>query len=271
MRRGLLVTAFVFALALVGGAASAHFHTFLPDGPDAYGALGQKLTWTYFWGHPYEFIVFDAGLPNVYVVSPDGAKHPLKLSPKAIKDPETGKQRKGFSFAYTPEAIGDSWLVLEAPAIPIEEEGEAVQDYVKECVHVMAQKGWDRVLGLPIELVPTTCPYGLEPGFAFKARAYLNGKPLAGAYVEIEKFNGFHVGEDMLPKDRFGNENVPMITRVAKTDVNGYVVCTLDEPGWWMVSVSAESGQVEAGGKKYPRVLRGGLWVHVEKALQLRR
>jgi len=40
---------------------------------------------------------------------------------------------------------------------------------------------------------------------------------------------------------------------------------TLDEPGWWMVSVSAESGSVTVDGRRFPRLLRGGVWVHVEE------
>jgi len=258
----LLMALMTFATA---GPALAHFHTFWPDTHSGYGMPGERIAWQYFWGHPYEMILFDALKPNVYVVTPEGKKQPLALQPATMLDPETSRTRRTYTFAYEPATVGDSWLVLEAPPYPIEEEGEAVQDYVKQCVHVMAQKGWDRRLGLPIELVPLTMPYGLEAGFCFKARAYLDGRPLADATVEIEKFNGFHVREDALPVDEFGMENVPMVTRVAKTDANGYVTCTLDEPGWWMVSVSAESGTVTVDGTEYPRVLRGGLWVPVEK------
>jgi len=260
-RNSLVVT--LTTLCLAAGIAYGHFHTYWPDSPNGYGSPGTRVTWQYFWGHPYEFIVFDAQRPDFYMVTPDGKKENVTVQPAKIRDVESGKMRDAFTVGYTPEEIGDYWLVLEGPAIPIEEEGEAVQDYVKECLHVMAERGWDRRIGLPIELVPLTRPYGLEAGFAFKARAYLDGKPLPDATVEIEKFNGYHPAK--LPTDQFGMEDVPMMTRVAKTDANGYVTYTLDEPGWWMVSVSAESGKVSIGGKQYPRVLRGGLWVHVEK------
>ncbi len=260
----------VVAVLLSCGTALGHFHTFWPDSPNCYGRLGEKITYQYFWGHPYEMVLFDAEEPTLYVVTPDGGKETIVPAPVEMKDPETGGMRRAFAFAYTPESLGDCWIVLEAPAYAIEEEDEAVQDYVKQCIHVMAEQGWDRPVGLPIELVPLTRPYGLEAGFAFTAQALLDGKPLAGATVEIEKFNGFHVGEDALPEDQFGTEDVPMITRVAKTDAHGYVTYTLDEPGWWMISVSSESGTVTAGGKEYPRVLRGGLWVHVGDRFTLR-
>jgi cobalt/nickel transport protein len=247
------------------GAAQGHFHTFWPDSPNGYGALGERITWQYFWGHPYEMILFDAEAPRIYVVSPDGQKADLAPVPVEMEDPGTGQMRAAFTFSHAPEAIGDSWLVLEAPPCPIAEEGAAVKDYVKQCVHVMAETGWERGLGLPIELVPLTRPYGLEAGFAFTARAYLDGEPLAGSAVEIEKFNRFHVTAESLPKDQYGLEDVPMITRAARTDANGYVTVTLDEPGWWMISVAAESGTVSVDGQDWARVLRGGLWVHVEE------
>ncbi|MGD2174267.1 MAG: DUF4198 domain-containing protein [Candidatus Brocadiaceae bacterium] len=251
------------------GAVSAHFHTFWPDSPNGYGRPGQRVSWQYFWGHPYELIIFDAREPNVRAVTPDGGTVQLTPEPTEVRDPATGSTRRAFTFSYTPEALGDTWIVLEAPPLPIEEEGEAVKDYVKQCVHVMAERGWDEPVGLPVEMVPLTRPYGLEEGFAFTARALLNGEPLPDAAVEIEKFNGFYVDEEMLPTDQFGTEDVPMITRAAKTDAGGYVTATLDEPGWWVISVSAESGTVSLEGETYPRVLRGCLWVHVEKKLTL--
>jgi cobalt/nickel transport protein len=247
------------------GLAHGHFHTLWPNSPNGYGRLGEVITWQYFWGHPYEMILFDAQQPVCYVATPDGERLGIPPTPTEMEDPLTGEMRRAFTFSHAPESIGDSWLVLEPPPYPIEEEGQAVQDYVKQCIHVMAEVGWDAELGLPIELVPLTRPYGLEPGFAFTARAYLDGEPLPDAMVEIEKFNGFHVAAEAVPKDQFGLENVPMVTRKAKTDANGYVTCTLDEPGWWMVAVSAEGSAVTIGKVQYPCVLRGCLWVHVEE------
>ncbi len=89
--------------------------------------------------------------------------------------------------------------------------------------------------------------------------------------MEIEKFNGFHVTGEMLPTDQWGTEDVPMITRAARTDAHGYVTYTLDEPGWWVICASAEKGTVSAGGEDYPRVLRGCLWLHVEEKLTIGR
>jgi len=270
MRKSVAAACVLVGLIVAGGMAFGHFQTFWPDTPNGYARLGEKVTWQYFWGHPYEMIVFDTPAPDVYAVTPAGEHQSVSVQATTMKDADTGKVRKVYALSYAPESLGDSWLVLAGKPTLIEEEEEVVQDYVKQCVHVMAEVGWDREIGLPIELVPLTRPYGLEEGFAFTARAYMDGKPLPGASVEIEKLNGFYVDGDTLPKDQFGMEDVPMITRAARTNVNGYVTYTLDEPGWWMVSVSAESGEATVEGKSYPRVLRGGLWVHVEKEFTVR-
>lgn len=256
----------VFVFGIMEG-VYAHFHTFWPeDNRNCYAKRRKEITFKYFWGHPYEQIIFDAPKPNFYVVKPDGKKDEVKLEKIQMKDEETGKMRTAYEVKYEPTALGDSYLCLEAPEILVEEEGMFWRDYVKAPIHVMAEVGWDKPVGLSIEMVPLTRPYGIEEGFVFKGQALYKGKPLANARVEIEKFNGFYVEGENLPTDQFGNEDVPMITRAAKTDANGYVVYTLDEPGWWMVSVAHEPEEmVEHNGKKYPVEVRGGLWVHVQE------
>lgn len=256
-----VMVAFVLATVSI---ARAHFHTFWPDKWHCYAKRGRTITWYYFWGHPYEKIVFDTKEPYFYVVKPDGGRDPVRSKASKMRDEETGKRRRTYEVMYEPTVIGDSYLCLESPAYFVEEEGLFLKDYVKQCIHVMAEQGWEKPVGMEIEIIPVTRPYGMEEGFVFKGQALFKGKPLAGAHVEIEKFNGFYVEEKNLPTDPYGMENVPMITRASKTDVNGYVVYTLDEPGWWMISVSHEDGKMTYKGRKYPVEKRGGLWIYVE-------
>jgi len=253
------------ALFSVMGVAGAHFHTFWPDNENGYARRGQLVSWDYFWGHPYEMVIFDANKPNFYVARPDGKRDSVELRQVQMKDEVTGKMRAAYKVRYKPMALGDSYLCLEAPLYMVEEAEIFWKDYVKQCIHVMAEEGWDEPVGMEIEMIPVTRPYGMEEGFVFKGQVLLKGEPLAGARVEIEKFNGFHVKTENLPTDQYGNENVSMITRVSKTDLNGYVVYTLDEPGWWMVSVSSQDGEINHEGRKFPLVNRGGLWIYVEK------
>ena len=244
---GLLTLAIGLFLTCATGVGLAHFNTIIPDTVDV--RRGKTVNFTYFWGHPYEHIVFDTEMPDsLKVLLPDG-------SSKDIKPEKAGKELK---FSYKPMQLGDHILYSDAPMYFIQEEDMYWQDYVKQIIHVSAQKGWDRKTGQTIEIVPLIRPYGLEPGFVFVGQAYLDGKPLEGASVEIEHYSPKPPREEDLPAEI-------MITRVAKTGPNGLIMYTLDEPGWWVIAVSAEHGKAKHNGQSYPVVVRGLFWIHVEQ------
>ena len=224
----------------------AHFNTIIPDKTDV--RRGREVNFIHFWGHPYEHIIFDTEIPNVLkVLTPDD---------KAV-DIKPEKDGQQLRFSYKPTQLGDHILYCDAPAYFIEEEELFWQDHVKQVIHVMAQSGWDRKTGQIIEIVPLIRPYGIEPGFVFVGQAFLDGKPLEGASVEIEKYLPKAPHENDLPDEA-------MITRAARTGPDGLIIYTLDEPGWWVIAVSAERGEMEHGGKSYPVEVRGLFWIHVE-------
>lgn len=268
-RAGLILAAAALCWAAAGfpGAAFAHFHTYWPKVTGCYGKPGETVTWQYFWGHPYEMIIYDAEEPKFFVVGPEGRKEPVIVKEVKLKDQESGQERRAYEVEYKPAAPGDYFLCLEGRPYFIPEEKLFWQDFVKEPWHVMAEKGWDRKVGLEVEIVPLTRPYGWPAGSVFKAQALFKGKPLKGETVEIEKFNGFFVPKDKLPQDRFGEENVPLITRVVKTDAQGYLTVSLDSPGWWVISVSCRDGKKIHEGQAHPVEKRGCLWVYMEPAV----
>ena len=122
MRKIVVLFVVLAALAAGAGSVSAHFQTFWPDSPNGYGKLGQQVSWQYFWGHPYEMVIFDAQRPGVYAVTPQGEKEKVSVEPAEMQDPATGLARKTFTFTYTPESLGDTWLVVEAPDGPLKVE-----------------------------------------------------------------------------------------------------------------------------------------------------
>lgn len=256
-------------VALIVGLCStlsghAHFHVYWPQTEGCYAKPGEVVKWQYFWGHPFEMIVYDALPPKFFVFTPQRKKDKVNVKEITLKDQASGKDRKAFEVEYTPPKPGDYYLCLESPAYFIPEEKAFWQDYVKEPLHVMAEKGWDQAVGLPVEIIPLTRPYGWPAGSVFKGKALAKNKALTRATVEIEKFNGFFVPRDKLPQDRLGEGNGPLITRTTKTDRMGYFVCSLDSPGWWILSVSAPGGKKVHERKTYPVEMRGCLLVYVE-------
>jgi cobalt/nickel transport protein len=260
----LVLAAALLGAGLLPGLAAAHFQIVWPQVEGCYGKPGETVKWRYVWGHPYEMIIYDAQAPKVFMANPQGKRDKVPLKEIIIADGATGKERKAYELEYQPAAPGDYYLCVEAPPYFIEEEKVFWQDFVKETWHVMAQKGWDQPVGMDIEIVPLTRPYGWPAGAAFQAQALFKGKPLPVVLVEMEKFNGFYVPKEKLPKDRLGEENEPLLTRTAKTDARGYLTVTLDSPGWWIIAVGHQDGKKTQDGKTYPVEKRGCLWVYAE-------
>ncbi|MCC7293145.1 MAG: DUF4198 domain-containing protein [Phycisphaerales bacterium] len=79
--------------------------------------------------------------------------------------------------------------------------------------------GFDRALGLPLELAPVQNPFAVKTGDKIAFKLLLNGKPLAGALVDAMSKRG----ESTTPPQS------------ARTDERGEVAFTLGEPGTWLL------------------------------------
>jgi cobalt/nickel transport protein len=232
----------------------AHFTMLLPNKPSL--KKGETVTLTYQWGHPFEHQLFNALAPVLVDFNPHlGFQPPIPSLEENFLTDGTRKVRV-FRLSYTPDERRDYVFLAETQPIWMEEEGMFFQDSVKVVVHVQAQRDWDHAFGKKFEIVPLTRPYGLQPGMVFQARALKDEKPLAGALVEIERYNP--VPPKVLPPDEH-------ITRTAKTDPNGIVTCTLTDPGWWCVAAQSDGSTARRDGKEVPVRKRAILWVHVDE------
>ncbi len=242
-RRSLLV-----ALLVVGPIAWAHFPIVTPSAP--FARKGEKTALTVAFGHPFEGDRAPAPPPAaVRVVAPSDAVHDLTpaLSPRG------GDADRRWVVEFTPAERGDHVFVVEGAPHP--HEGAAVVDLTKVVVNVSGvQQGWDRVLGLAVELEPLTRPYGLPVGATFRARARVAGEPAEGVRVEVEHLSPEAPAE--IPPE-------PFVTRVEKSGVGGELAVTLDRPGWWILSFAAAAGEVDVAGERLPRHARANLWVYV--------
>jgi cobalt/nickel transport protein len=256
----------VLVLAGVGlpAPAGAHFNMLLPERASA--RRGDAITFLYQWGHPFEHQLFDAPAPESLVVrAPDGRRTTPELREVAL--PAADRKVRGYRFGLTAERRGDYVLLLRTRPIWMPDEQEFLHDQVKVVLHVQAQRGWDAAVAsapesagahadLP-EVLPLTRPYGLRPGMAFQGQLQLQGKPLPGVLVEVERYNPTPPKE--MPPDE-------QITRVVKTDPNGIFTCTLPESGWWCMTGRREGGKAFRDGKAFPVIERATLWVYVAEA-----
>lgn len=248
---------FCFSFALFNpSSSSAHYHMLIPQ--SARTERDKPLSITLQWGHPFEHQIFDAARPeSIIVMSADGTKTDLSKSLDAIMVPAGDKKEaKAFRFRYTPRERGDFTIAAVMPPIWIEEEQVFWQDTVKVVLHVQSQKGWDAVFGHDLELVPLTRPYGLQSGMVFQVQALAKGKPLAGAMVEVERYNPIAPAE--LPEDE-------QITRRVKSDPNGIATCNLTDAGWWCITVERDAGQRERQGKMQRLRQRATFWIYADQ------
>jgi len=77
-----------------------------------------------------------------------------------------------------------------------------------------AGTGWDRVLGLELELVPERNPYDLKAGETLPVRLLYRGQPLAGALLKAVAANA---------------------EVSARSDSQGRAELRLDRPGLWLI------------------------------------
>jgi cobalt/nickel transport protein len=247
-------------LLILPASASAHYNMLLLSAPSV--ERGKEVTLTYQWGHPFEHELFDAPLPESFVVlAPDGKRTDLLKKLNKSTDKAGKKEVITYTIPFKPEEPGDYVFVLHALPIWMAAEGEFYQDTVKVVLHVQAQKGWDQRAEPGFELTPLTRPYGLVAGTVFQAqlaRRDVDSGPapdvLAASPVEIERYNA--VAPKTLPADEF-------ITRVVKTDNSGVVTCDLPDAGWWCLTASRDAGTKMHDGKMAPLRERTTFWVHV--------
>jgi cobalt/nickel transport protein len=258
------------ALLLVAATGSpAHFNMLLPQTASA--KKGEAVTFTYQFGHPFEHQLFDAPEPGYLAVYAPDAKPgdpgtDLRKALRKVALPAGGgKTVTAYQFQFTPASRGDYVFLLETPPIWMEEDGVFLQDWVKVVLHVQSQRGWDRFADeSALEFVPLTRPYGLQAGMVFQAQLLHKADTprgwgrvgLASTLVEVERFNATSPKE--LPPDE-------QITHTAKTDPNGVVSCTVNEPGWWCLTAARDGGKKERDGKPRPVRQRATLWVHVDE------
>jgi cobalt/nickel transport protein len=251
----------VLVLLCTTATSVAHYNMLLPD--KAWAQKGEKVTFTYQFGHPFEHELFDAPKPASLLVLLPSGKHAVLDVEKTLRKIERpgadGKRVTCWQFDYTPAERGDHVFVLKTPTIKHGED-HAVEDLVKVVLHVQTQNGWDhglkglpREIGVDLDLVPLTRPYGLYAGMAFSARVERYPyqpigppmSPTSGLRVEVEQYN--EKTPKALPPDE-------LVTFHTKTGGDGSFVATLPASGWWgITAIEGESAR------------RVTLWVHVNE------
>jgi cobalt/nickel transport protein len=213
----LLLTAL---LALPLGAV-AHFQELIPSAEIVDADSGADLSLALTFTHPMgQGPAMAMGEPAAFGVLTADGKQDLKdnLEPVQVD----GKAAYKATFRV-PRPGGYVFYVEPAPYWE-PAEGVMIVHYTKTVVDAYgAEEGWDRMVGLPVEIEPLTRPYGLWTGNLFTGVVKRGGAPVPFAEVEVEWRND---GSVTPPADAF-------VTQVLKADANGVFSYAMPRAGWW--------------------------------------
>lgn len=242
----------VLFLALAGRGALAHFQELIPSSDIVSAGGSRDLVLDIRFTHPMEGRpVMSMDRPARFGVVGPGGDQDLgaSLVPVLVDGSAT------YRAAYRVERPGDYVFYLVPAPYWEPAEGVMIVHYAKVVVDAFAGGGgWDRPVGLPVEIEPLTRPYGLWTGNLFRGRVLRDGQPVPFAEVEVEWRND---GSVTPPADAF-------VTQVIKADAAGVFAYGIPRAGWWGFAALLEGAETMANpdGVKVP-VERGALiWVN---------
>ncbi len=214
----LMCVAFIFYPML----CMAHFGTILTK-RTMLDQRHRKTYVTFAFLHPFEQKGMDLAKPDkaMAVNLTTGSKINLlpKLRPIKILN------HRGWKALFYPRRPG-VYCIYMVPK-PYWEGAEDI--YIKHITktYIAAfgeEEGWNKPLGLEVEIVPITRPYGLYAGNVFQGKVLKGGKPVPGCEVEVEYYN---------KGERAKAYNEYMVTQVITTDNNGIFTYAAPHAGWW--------------------------------------
>ncbi len=236
-------------LAVLATPAAAHFQEIIPSAdvlPEG-GPVSLDLVFT----HPMEGgPVMDMKRPRRVGVLTEGGV--ADLTGRIAAKPVDGKG--AWTLQYALDAPGAAVFFVEPQPYWEPAENKYIVHYAKVVVDSHASgEGWDRLVGLPVEIRPLTRPTGLWTGNVFTGVVLKAGRPVPFAEVEVEFVND---GSVKAPNDAF-------VTQVLRADANGTFTYAMPRAGWWGFAALVEAEAPAASPSGRPAAVEEGglIWV----------
>ncbi|PRY26178.1 cobalt/nickel transport protein [Aliiruegeria haliotis] len=243
-----LLLATVASLGLAG-AAQAHFQlAYTADTLiETPGDIPVKLI---FW-HPFENgHVMDMGEPQEVFAVHRGDRIDLMDRLAPITFTGTSNAAAAYETSVPVKRSGDYVLVV-VPA-PYFEESEDI--YIQQLTKSYLNRNemptdWDQPQGLATEILPLVKPTNVVVGSTFTGQVLSEGKPVAGAEIEIEFMAAEPDMESNAPKPATAAP-MPGGMIVAISDANGYFTFGIPRAGHWGFAALGTGPQTEFEGKE---------------------
>ena len=234
----------------ISSPALAHFGMVIPSKAVVEDQKNAAFEVQLSFSHPMEMQGMPLVKPQAFQVVVDGEAHDLlaSLTPLKVMGHEAWKA------AYTVKKPGVYQFVMVPQPYWEPAEDCFIIHYTKAYVAAFGeQEGWDAPIGLKTEIVPLTRPFGNYAGNVFQGQVLLNGKPVAGAEVEVELYN---------KNNKFKAPNEYMVTQVVKADSNGVFTYGIPFAGWWgFAALNTADEKMQHDGKDKNVELGAVLWM----------
>ncbi len=230
---------------------------------DNYGKVKKEKVFYIGRAEPAFGVLYDLKPPKKYfLLSPDSNRTKLTLLRIEYEDKALNIKRIGYKTKVIPEKKGDYYLCVESDYF-LTRELKVIKSFAKAPFHVEIEKGWDNLCGFELEIKPYTRPYGFSDKGIFWGQVLYRDQPLSNVIVEFERFSPTFLTLDELPKDFYGDINYPYLKRTVKTNKEGFFVVSLEEPGWWVITVKKKAGVKALANNLYPFEIVSHFWIYV--------
>jgi uncharacterized GH25 family protein len=255
-----IVFSALLPVLLIASPACAEYFTILRAHPPSVSDPKPKeLNISIAFGHPFAQTAMDMDLVQMFAA----VRYPLAEGGQSTRNEflDTLRQVKYLkkdAWAGTiplPEP-GLYQLVMETRPYWEEKQGIFLQQFAQTLVPVQGfEYGWDTPVGLKLEILPLTRPFGLTAPTLFTGRVLLDGKILPDTPVRIEYLN----------EDKRSVPGPYHQTQRVRADERGVFSFVCPHPGWWGFAASTQGDPLKGpDGQSKNTELSGVLWIYID-------
>jgi len=240
-------------------ACAEYFAILRSDPPLVSDQKSKALNVSIAFGHPFAQTAVDMDLVQMFAA----IQYPVKDTGQTIRrefldtlKPVKYKDKNAWTGTISLPDPGLCQLVLETRPYWAEEQGIFLQQFAQTLVPVQGSEyGWENPVGLKLEILPLTRPFGLTAPALFTGRVLLDGKIMPETPVRIEYLN----------EDRRTAPSPYHQTQRARTDKHGVFSFVCPHPGWWGLAAVTRGDPLKGpDGQPKNTELAGVLWIYVD-------
>ena len=257
-----LISALLWVLPAASPACAEYFTILRANPPSVSDQKYKEISVSIAFGHPFAQTATDMDLLQMFAA--------VKYPPK--KDGQTSRHEFLDTLVPAKYLKKNSWagtiplqdpglyqLVLETRPLWEEAQGVFLQQFAQTIVPVLGcEHGWEIPVGLKLEILPLTRPFGLTAPALFTGRVLFDGKILPDAPVRIEYLN----------EDKRTVPSAYHQTQRLRTDEHGLFSFVCPHPGWWGFAAVTKGDPLKgADGQPKNTELSGVLWIYIDPPL----